>query len=406
MEKKSQSMLIVVSCLTGRGPTGVETHFNLIMEYAASKGIETLLVMPHDTHWLLRKPANAIGRLLKLFNPEYSTIWNRMVSYRRLKNKLRFVLANNASRVITLYAQDPLSAAAALDTRKSSNCRVVAVSHFNLSEASEVVVKGLTTEGSALWRELMRLERSSLPRVDQLIFVSKFMSQVVNQRLPQLSQVPQAIIANFSSKPVEANLVDAVLTGDLISIGTLEPRKNQGYLLQVLAACNKYKKKYLLTLVGSGPDRQWLAQLAASLGVGAQVNFLEFMPNAARLIANHRIVVHAAEMENMPLTLIESLSYGRPILAAAVGGIPEIFADGEEGHFWNLSDPEGAAEILINLLDNPMQWQRMSERARLTFQARFHPDMLAARWLNTIMSLTAGQHYAKESQSINLEKNF
>lgn len=384
MEKKTQPMLIVVSLLTGKSPTGVETHFNLIMEYAASKGIETLLVMPHYGHWFFRKIPNGIGRLLRLFNPEYSTIWNRMVSYRRLKRKLRFVLANNAGRVITLYAQDPLSAAVALDARKSSNCRVVAVSHFNVSEASEMAVKGLTTEGGLLWRVLMRTERNSLPKVEQLIFTSKFMSQVVNKRLPQLSKVPQVIIPNFSSKPVEVGGADTKLAGDLIAIGTLEPRKNQGYLLKVLAACNKRGKIYRLTLVGNGPDLEKLAQLAIILGVDAQVKFLGFVPNAERLIANHRIVVHAAEMENMPLTLIASLSYGRPILAAAVGGIPEIITEGVEGCFWNLNDPEGGADILISLLEDPMLLQQMSYQAKQTYQNRFHPDVLPEKWLLAI----------------------
>ena len=384
MGKKTHQMLIVVSLLTGKSPTGVETHFNLIMEYAASKGIETLLVMPHYGHWLLRKIPNGIGRLLRLFNSEYAIMWSGMVSYRRLKRRLRFVLANNAGRVITLYAQDPLSAGAALDARTNVSCRVVAVSHFNVSEASEMAVKGLTTEGGLLWRALMRTERNSLPRVDQLIFVSKFMSQVINKRLPQLSKVPQAVIPNFSSSPVGVGGADTKLAGDLIAIGTLEPRKNQSYLLKVLAACNKHGKIYRLTLVGNGPDREKLAQLATSLGVDAQVKFLGFEPNAGRLIANHRIVVHAARIENMPLTLIEALSYGRPILAAAVGGIPEIITEGVEGCFWNLDDPEGGADILISLLDDPVRMQQMSYQAKQTFQNRFHPDVLSERWLTAI----------------------
>jgi glycosyltransferase involved in cell wall biosynthesis len=195
----------------------------------------------------------------------------------------------------------------------------------------------------------------------------------------------EAMALNIPVIGGEASGADTELAGDLIAIGTLEPRKNQGYLLQVLAACKKRGKSYLLTLVGDGPDREKLAQLAASLGVAAQVNFLGFMPNAACLIANHRILVHAAEIENMPLTLIESLSYGRPILAASVGGIPEIISDGVEGYFWDLDDPESGAGILISLLEDPVRQQHMSERARLTYQARFHPSFLADQWLNTIM---------------------
>ena len=119
MKSRNQQLLIVATLLTGKSPTGVETHFNLIMSYASSRGIETILVNPHYGHWLVSRIPNGIGRLIRLFNPEYSTMWHRMVSSRRLKRRLRFVLDNNVGRVITLYAQDPLSAAAALAERKN-----------------------------------------------------------------------------------------------------------------------------------------------------------------------------------------------------------------------------------------------------------------------------------------------
>ncbi|MBC7488669.1 MAG: glycosyltransferase family 4 protein [Glaciimonas sp.] len=384
MEKKYQPMLVVVSLLTGKGPTGVETHFNLILKCADNKGIETLLVIPHDAHWFWRKIPNGIGRLLKLFNPEYAAMWNRMVSYRRLRRTLQFVLAQNVGRFVALYAQDPLSAAAALDARKSSRCRVVAVSHFNVSEASEMAVKGLTSEGGLLWRALMRTERSSLPRVDQLIFVSRFMSRVVNQRLPQLSQVSQVVIPNFSPTPINVSGDYIKLAGDLIAIGTLEPRKNQGYLLRVLAACSKRGRIYQLTLVGDGPDRECLVHLAKQLGVYEQVNFLGFIKNAASLMSSHRIFVHASMMESFGIVIVEALARGLPVISSAVGGIPEIITEGVEGYFWNLDDPEGGADILISLLEDPIRLKKMSYQAKQTFQNRFHPDTLSEKWMTAI----------------------
>jgi glycosyltransferase involved in cell wall biosynthesis len=104
--------------------------------------------------------------------------------------------------------------------------------------------------------------------------------------------------------------------------------------------------------------------------------------------------------------LIEALSFGRPVLAAAVGGIPEIITEGVEGCFWDLDNPEGGADILISLLEDPIRWQSMSDRARLTFQARFHPDVLADRWLDTIMFHAADQQYPMQTQSTKLEKNY
>jgi len=378
-------MLVVVSLLTGQGPTGVETHFNLIMEYAAKSGVKPSLVTPHDEHWLTRKPANGIGRLLKLFNPELAVVWSRMISYRRLKRRLRVLVSQNIGRSITLYAQDPLSVAAALDVREDIYFRVVAVSHFNISEAKEMVVKKLTTEGGLLWRAVMKTERNSMPKLDKVIFVSKYMSRIVNERLPCLSKVPQAVIPNFSSIPVEDNpACRELLLRDLIAIGTLEPRKNQNYLLRVLAVCKEREVIYQLTLVGDGPDRKLLQQLAVDLDIDKQIDFIGFKPKAASLIAKHRVLVHAAEVENMPLTLIESLSYGRPVIAAAVGGVPEIITDGIEGCFWGLDEPEKGADILISVLEDPMQLHKMSRAAKRKFKKYFSPDALSKKWLAAI----------------------
>jgi glycosyltransferase involved in cell wall biosynthesis len=113
--------------------------------------------------------------------------------------------------------------------------------------------------------------------------------------------------------------------GDLVSIGTLEPRKNQAYLLRVLAAINAQGRAYTLSLVGQGPDRKQLKDLARELGVAHQVRFLGYRGKAAHLLAGYRAYVHAATMENLSVTVIEALASELPVFAAPVGGIPEIF---------------------------------------------------------------------------------
>jgi glycosyltransferase involved in cell wall biosynthesis len=385
MNKEIQPMIVVVSLLSGDGPTGVETHFNLIMDYAQKNGIEVSLVTPYEGHWLLRKVMNGLRRMIQLFSLEFAVLWNRIISYHIIRRRLRLLIPKNVDRNITVYAQDPLSAAAALGARKNIYFRVVVVSHFNVSEASEMVESGLTTEGSILWRAIMRIERQSLPRVNELIFVSKYMSQIVNKRLPWLSSVPQSIIHNFSSIPAKDSLIDVIQPRDLISIGTLEPRKNQQFLLHVLSACIQQGYHYTLTLAGNGPDRENLEHLAVKLGITQQVLFLGFVPNAARYIRAHRILTHAAHIENMPLTLIEALAYGRPIIAAPAGGIPEIFSDGIEGRYWNLDDVDNAAEILISVLNDENVWNRMASCAQDRFHQNFEPDVLGNRWMSVII---------------------
>jgi glycosyltransferase involved in cell wall biosynthesis len=161
------------------------------------------------------------------------------------------------------------------------------------------------------------------------------------------------------------------IEGDLIAIGSLEPRKNQAFLLQVLAEANRLGYRYQLNVVGSGESRLALEALTHELGLAGQVHFLGRIDQASSLLTGHKLLVHSALIENMPITLIEALASGTPILAPPVGGIPEIVRDGVEGFHWNLSDVPGSARILIKLMNDPVLRKSMSEAGRSRFLANF-----------------------------------
>jgi glycosyltransferase involved in cell wall biosynthesis len=90
-------------------------------------------------------------------------------------------------------------------------------------------------------------------------------------------------------------------------------------------------------------------------------------------------------MESQGIVLLEAMRAAVPVFAAPVGGIPEVFDDGQEGLYLNLDDPRDAAEKLISILEDQQQWQCMSQRAQDTFNSRFLPDMLGKRWINTLI---------------------
>src|SRR3569833_4608435 len=91
-----------------------------------------------------------------------------------------------------------------------------------------------------------------------------------------------------------------------------------------------------LTLVGGGPIRGQLEQLAREYGVVEQVKFLGSQQNAARFIRNHRLYVHSSLMESFGIVLIEALASGPPVAAAPVGGFSVVFCVGLVGFFWFL----------------------------------------------------------------------
>lgn len=251
--------------------------------------------------------------------------------------------------------------------------------HYNLSQADEWATAGKIAEGDRLYASIKRLEVDVLSRLDGIVYVSQFMRQYTEETHRHAKAIPAAIIPNFLPQPSTMPPVNIV--GDLINIGSLEPRKNQAYLLRVLAEANRFGHRYSLTLVGNGPDWRQLHSLAKHLGVARQVRFVGSCEDAAALLRGHRVYVHSATMENLTIALIEALAHGRPVLAPRVGGIPEIITDGEEGVFWSLDDPADGAAKLVAILSNPALYsehaRRAAERFEKAFDARIVADRLA-----------------------------
>lgn len=377
---------IVISLLDGKGPTGVEMHFNQLIREARAYGIDGAVISPYPSGKVWTKFARVLVRALGFVNKERAGMLARWVDSKVIERKLKQALLRRANRndPVTLYAQDPLSARTALKVRKIAPCRVVSVLHFNVSEAYELSMKGEAEEGGPLWRSVLAVERETLPQVNQIIFVSDVMRQLILERLPELAHVPHAVIPNFVARPVVEGDPDVI--ADMISIGTLEPRKNQEFLLRVLARSNELGHRYTLTVVGDGPDRAKLMALAKELRLEDQVRFAGFQRNAAALIARHRIFVHAAHFESFGIVLVEALSLGRPILAPAVGGITEVFTHATEGYYWQLDDIDEAAALMIKLLSDPKTYQKFSEAALVRYRDKFDSDLLVNRWLAAIFS--------------------
>jgi len=379
--------IVVATVLRPEGETGVQSHFNTLLTQLGDQ-VDAARVTPFDAPAVLAYPVFAIRKLVDPVSGSASVWWYRYWHYVFLKLALRSKLRRIGDAVV--YAQCPLSAKAALEVRPHTRIRVVAVVHFNISQADEWAEKGRIPHGGTVFRRIRKLEERVLPQVDGLVFVSQFMRQELQRRIPALCAVPSVVVPNFVSDPGPRITNSAEIVADLITVGTLEPRKNQSFLIRVLAECASLGKRYSLSVVGDGPDRGRLEKLAAELGVSEQVRFLGFRRDVSKLMGAHRAYCHAATVENMPLTLIEALSNGLPILAAPTGGIPEVFSDEVEGLYWPLDDASAASQKLISLLGSEERLLAMSSAARLRFEGGFEAKRVAAKTLNFLRHFAAG----------------
>ncbi|HSB92345.1 MAG TPA: glycosyltransferase, partial [Flavitalea sp.] len=220
-------------------------------------------------------------------------------------------------------------------------------------------------------------EREVIPALNGVVFVSEFMKRRIQDYLGTEFPANVACIPCFTSKPVSSG--NKGPANDLISIGTLETRKNHAYILRVLSIAKSKGQAFTLTLVGDGPERNTLERLAKQLGIDGQVHFVGAQSNGASFIPGHKVYVHSALIENLPISLLEAQSCGLPIIAPAVGGIPEIITDGNEGFFWPLNDPEAGASTLSDLILNQSLFDAVAHAAAEKFKSKFDTGIVVSQ---------------------------
>ena len=151
----------------------------------------------------------------------------------------------------------------------------------------------------------------------------------------------------------------------LLCVGRLVPEKGIDIALPAFAEVEKALPGTRFLIVGDGEDRVALEHQAAILGL-AGVEFLGWSaPDAVANVMNSATaIVMPSRADSFPLTALEASMMQRPVIASAVGGLPEIILDGETGLLVGPENPSELAKAIIRLLGNFEQATRMGKAAR------------------------------------------
>jgi glycosyltransferase involved in cell wall biosynthesis len=143
-----------------------------------------------------------------------------------------------------------------------------------------------------------------------------------------------------------------------------------------------------LVWLGDGPLRVRLEALRDRAGLGATVHLLGFRDDARSLMAQCTIAALASETEGIATTLIEAQAAGLPVVATAVGGVPEVVHDGRTGLLVAPRDPRALADAIVELLGNPTRRSEMAAAAR-SAALEFHIDRTVERTMDAYLSVWA-----------------
>lgn len=374
--------ILIATLQREHGDTGVQTHVNTLADALRARRQAFELVTPYGADAWGFYPWYGLRFPIQRLHRPSGVRWYRHSRWWALRWRLWRRLRDGAPAI--LYAQCPVSAAAALHARVNERQRIVLAVHFNISQADEWVGQGMIGHQDATWRSIRAFEARVLPRLDGLLFVSRFMQAQVAERIAAIAAVPQVVLPNFVADPLPAG--GAPVAGldrplRLVAIGTLEPRKNQAYLLDVLDQALRRGARLHLTLIGDGPDRKALEERVQALKLAQVVEFAGRVANAGATLGGYDACIHTARIENLPLTLIEAMAHGLPLFACPVGGIPDVFSDGVEGRYLPLDDAPAAAQLLADAAADPQRWGALGARSRQRFLQGFEQQAVVAQLL-------------------------
>lgn len=151
----------------------------------------------------------------------------------------------------------------------------------------------------------------------------------------------------------------------------LRPEKELETALRALGMLAPKRPMLRFVVVGDGPERARLEQLADELGVPTR--FLGHRPNdqVPDLVAAMDVVVLPSRFEGMPLAMLEWMAAGKAIVASRVGGIPSIVQDEQEALLVPPRDSVAFAQAIARLLDDPSERRRLGKAARRRQRAEF-----------------------------------
>ena len=157
----------------------------------------------------------------------------------------------------------------------------------------------------------------------------------------------------------------------LLCVGRLVPVKGIDTLLRAFAIARRKQPDLILDIAGDGPLRGDLGALSAELGIGDAVRFLGRVEGVTAEMEQAAVVVVPSLGEGFGMVALEAAERGRPVIASAVGGLPEIVDDGRTGVLVPRADASALAAAIVDLARDPARAAALGRAARERALAEF-----------------------------------
>lgn len=164
----------------------------------------------------------------------------------------------------------------------------------------------------------------------------------------------------------------------LVSVAHLSPEKGHEILLKAMKLVLDRMPSARLMIVGEGERRDSLEALAKESGLQNEVIFTGFRIDVSNFYDLADVFVSSSKAEGLGSSILDALAAGVPVVATAVGGIPEFIEDGQTGLLVPAAEPQALAQGVIDQLENPERARTMAARGKEVIKRRFSVERMIA----------------------------
>jgi len=249
-----------------------------------------------------------------------------------------------------------------------------------------------------------RIERSVLRHADRIVTVSDSMKALlIKHRVAgeKIRVIHNAIDTN-EAVPV-ASIEDIKQRHGLTSkhkivgvIGRLNPEKGQMVFLRAMEKTVRSCPDVKSLIIGDGQDGPMLERFCRENGLSDHVAFLGYQDKIADYYQVLDLLVLPSLSEGLPNTVLEAMTFGIPVLATSVGGVPEVIQNGN-GVLVPPNDPQALCERMIELLENDSLRDAIGIKGKNSLYPRFAPDHRAREIVSLYHEMLSDRAKSRES---------
>ncbi len=247
----------------------------------------------------------------------------------------------------------------------------------------------ITTPGESLdFADIYHLNwlvRKTLVGADLVIPISSHVDSNVRRFTQNTRIIPFGVEVEHFSKTHVRNSSDH----NILTCAYLIPRKGIHVLLQSMKIIHEKLPQARLTIVGEGPLKPTLVNMANELGIAPVV---KFMPNVPRsrlpeVMAKSTVFVLPSLSEGLGLVLVEAMCLGKPVVGTKAGGIVDVIDNEVNGLLVPPRNPTALAEAITRILQNKELGKTMGSAGKRMAEAKFSNDRIAVTYEQTFESL-------------------